>query len=130
MLAVSFHTAYLIAALATYATELVAAWSVLRVKKLNVSFGRTAWIVLLANAATHPLLWYIPYLFFPRAFSPGIMDLYTILGEILAFIVEAAIYWLMLTGRKIWVALALSALANAMSLGVGIIAGRFFTVVS
>ena len=130
MLAVSFHTAYLIAALATYATELVAAWSVLRIKKLNVSFGRTAWIVLLANAATHPLLWYIPYLFFPRAFSPGIVDLYTILGEMLVFIVEAAIYWLMLTGRRPWVALAVSALANALSLGVGMMAGRLLAVAS
>ena len=128
MFNVSFHTAYLIAALATFAVELAAVWVVLRVKKRGAAPGRIVGAVFLANAATHPLLWYIPYLFFPSAFSPGIIDIYTVSAELLVFVVEAAIYWFVLAGRNAWTALALSAIANALSLGFGFILGKIFSL--
>jgi hypothetical protein len=44
-----------------------------------------------------------------------------VVGEGLVLLVETAVYWLVLVRHRPWLALAMSALANAASYGVGLI---------
>lgn len=122
----SFHTAFIIAAAATLLVEIMMVTVILRLQRQTIGFTRIAGVVLLANAVTLPSIWYIPYIFFPSVLSYEHAWSYTIAAEALVFIIEAFIYYFLLAGRRFWPAVALSALANSVSLGTGFFVGRFF----
>jgi hypothetical protein len=77
---------------------------------LAIAFG--------ASAITHPILWML----FPRSLSPRDYVIVTAFAEALVVLVEAA--WLRLFGVRR--AIAWSLLANAASLGLGLISRALF----
>jgi len=52
---------------------------------------------------------------------PANYGLYLVVGEGAALLVEAAVYWLLLARHRPWLAVAMSALANAASYAVGLL---------
>ena len=120
----SYHEAYAVAAATTLAVEAAVVFIVARRERLLHSAWRIAGAVVVANALTHPALWYVPYFAFPGVLTPGNHALYVGVGEAAAFVVEAAAYWALLARGRPWLAVALSALANAASYGAGLIVGR------
>ncbi len=85
-------------------------------KPSESSLGRRIGMVLIANIATHPLVWF----FFPRlgwSWSAVI-----VVAEAWAVGFEAFVYALMTQGKPVSRALAASALANAVSYSLGLAA--------
>jgi hypothetical protein len=76
--------------------------------------GRRAALVLFANLATHPSVWF----FFPLALRDDSSRL--IASEAWAVLLEAAFYWLTMKMTESR-ALAVSAIANGASLGIGLL---------
>lgn len=107
-----------------YATTWLAAFAITVIVELGVAVpllarcgagrGRRAGIVVAANLATHPLVWFA----FPQSGLFGVERL--ISSEFFAVLIEAAVY------RLVWPtigsarAFGTSALANGASLGVGL----------
>jgi hypothetical protein len=114
----TFHEQYAIAAAVTFAVELPVVLLIAR--RARLLFG-DAKVLGAAALLTHPALWYVPYLFFPEALRPANYGLYLVVGEGLVLLVETAVYWLVLVRHRPRLALAMSALANAASYGVGLI---------
>jgi hypothetical protein len=121
-----FHAAFVVAALSTIVIEVFSAVLILRLKKVEVPLGRAVGVVFLANAVTLPSIWYVPYVFFPSVLGHEHLLVYTLTAESLVFLAEAAVYYFLLTGRRLWLALALSAFSNAASLTMGYFVGRAF----
>jgi hypothetical protein len=76
---------------------------------------RRAAIALVAQFATHPLVWF----YFPALVGLAHNESLW-LSEGWAWAAEAAIYWLVLPGRRPWRAFGISGIANGLSLGTGI----------
>jgi hypothetical protein len=117
----TFHEQYAIAAAVTFAVELPVVLLIARRARLLFGDAKVLGAAALANLLTHPALWYVPYLFFPEALRPANYGLYLVVGEGLVLLVETAVYWLVLVRHRPRLALAMSALANAASYGVGLI---------
>jgi len=117
----TFHEQYAIAAATTLAVELPIVLLVVRRAQLMVSDVRVLGAALLANLLTHPMLWYVPYFAFRRALAPGNYGLYLVVGEGLTLLIETVVYWALLVRHRPWLALAMSALANAASYGAGLL---------
>jgi len=77
------------------------------------NLGRVLFLVLFANALTHPLLVF-GFIAYPDAILLPVL----LLGESFAILVEAAIYWKKLD-LKWWAALLISLAANLLSWELG-----------
>ena len=95
--------------LQSYAIEAV----FLSVLLFRKSLGRVLFLVLLANALTHPLV-----VFGFIAFPDSKLIVTLLLAETFAILVEGAIYWKKLN-LSWWVALILAASANLLSWELG-----------
>jgi hypothetical protein len=84
-------------------------------RKLGVSAGRRLALILFANLATHPLVWF----FFPANHLNWVTQ--TVLAEIWAFGAEAIFYWLVFRPITFARATLLSVAANGVSLGIGLL---------
>lgn len=120
----SFHESYTLAAIVTLTVEILVLVAICRYMNLAIPLSRLILAVGVANAATHPALWYLPYFFFPAAFSRKFIVAYTIIGECLVLVIEALIFKLLLFKRRSWLAVSCSAFANASSLASGILLWR------
>ena len=120
----TFHEQYAIAAAVTLAVELPVVLLVARRARLMIGDAKVLGAAALANLLTHPALWYVPYSFFPAVLLPANYGLYLVVGEGLVLLVETAVYWLILVRHRPWLALAMSALANAASYGAGLLVWR------
>jgi hypothetical protein len=118
---VTYHARYLVAAAVTLAVELPIVLWLARRARPELPLRRVAAAALAANLLTHPALWYLPYLLVPSALSPQHWGTYVVVGEAGVLVVETLVYWLVLARGRPWLALALSALANAASYGVGLL---------
>jgi hypothetical protein len=109
---VSYTEAWFHAFIITIGVELVVAFPLLR--QADPSWSRRLVAVFLANLASHPLVWFgIPQLAMPRFAN-------LVVCEAWAIGVEVVFYQLVFRMR--WVqALAVSALANGTSFGVGLL---------
>jgi len=117
---VSYHERYLVAAALTLAVELPIVFLLVRQAGPDLPFRRVVGAALAANVLTHPALWYVPYFLIPRALSPRHWGTYVLVGEGAVVAVETLVYWRMMARGRPWLALALAALANAASYGVGL----------
>jgi hypothetical protein len=117
----TFHEQYAIAAAVTLAVELPVVLLVARRVRLLVSDARVLGVAALANLLTHPALWYVPWFLVPQALAPANYGLYLVVGEALVLLVETLVYWALLVPSRPWLALAMSALANAASYGAGLL---------
>jgi hypothetical protein len=101
----------------TLAIECPIAASILRVKALR----RTRLLLLLvfANLATHPMVWFV----FPAL--PIAARAAFVLSELFAIGAEGLFFALVFQGTTVRRALAASLVANATSLGVGLLLYRF-----
>ncbi len=120
----TFHEQYAVAAATTLVVELPVVLLVARRVRLVAREGRVLAVAALANLLTHPALWYVPFLWFPAALAPANYGLYLVVGEGAALLVEAAVYWLLLARHRPWLAVAMSALANAASYAAGLLVWR------
>ncbi|MBI5499873.1 MAG: hypothetical protein HY907_06495 [Deltaproteobacteria bacterium] len=116
----TFHEQYAIAAAVTLAVELPLVLYLARRARLLHSDARVLVAALVANAATHPALWYVPWSFFPQALAKPNYALYLVVGETTVLLVETVVYWRLLVPQRPWLALATAALANAASYGAGL----------
>mgnify|MGYP000268296162 CR=1 FL=1 len=116
----SYHERYLVAAALTLAVELPIVFLLVRQAGPDLPFRRVVGAALAANVLTHPALWYVPYFLIPRALSPRHWGTYVLVGEGAVVAVETLVYWRMMARGRPWLALALAALANAASYGVGL----------
>jgi hypothetical protein len=83
-------------------------------RRHGVDWVRGAVILVLANLATHPVLWYvIPQVVVPRTTQ------FVAVGEGWAIAAETACYWAVIPGMRARSALAVALLANVASFGVG-----------
>ena len=103
-----WFTAFLL----TLAVELPIAVVVLRPSRLGVP--RLAGIVLLANLATHPVVWFV----LPQLLDVG-SPAYVAAAEAWAVSVEAIAYWLVVPGIGVRRAASAAVVANAASWLVG-----------
>jgi hypothetical protein len=117
----TFHEQYAIAAATTLAVELPVVLLVVRRARLMVPDLHVLGAALLANLLTHPVLWYLPYFAFRDALAPGNYGLYLVVGEGLTLLLEFVVYWALLVRHRPWLAMAMSALANAASYGAGLL---------
>jgi hypothetical protein len=105
--------AWLVAFLLTFAVE--APIVVALTRGTEPSAARRAALVLFAQLATHPLVWFVfPYIVGIRGGTA------TLLSELWAWLAEAAYYALVIRGLTTTRALAISAIANGASLLVGL----------
>ncbi|MBI5489247.1 MAG: hypothetical protein HY905_18065 [Deltaproteobacteria bacterium] len=116
----TFHEQYAIAAAVTLAVELPIVLYVARRARLLHSDARVLVAALVANAATHPALWYVPWTLFPSVLEKPNYPLYLVVGETAVLLVETVVYWRLLVPHRPWLALAMSALANAASYAAGL----------
>lgn len=117
----TFHEQYAIAAAVTLAVELPLVLYLARRARLLRTDARILAAAGAANLLTHPALWYVPWSFFPAALEPASYPLYVVVGETAVLLVETLVYWRVLAPGRPWLALAMSALANASSYGVGMV---------
>jgi hypothetical protein len=117
---VTFHEQYAVAAAATLAVEIPVVLLIARHLRLLVPPARVIGAAVLANALTHPALWYVPHCWVPAAFRPENYGLYLVIGEGAVLVVETLVYWLVLARHRPWLAIAASALANAASYAAGV----------
>lgn len=80
--------------------------------------GRALGVALLAQACTHPLVWFA----FPALPLLGPEPRFY-LSELFAWGAEATLYWWLLRGVSGWRALGVAGLANATSLAAGLLLG-------
>ena len=106
---------WLIAFLLTLAVELPIVLVVLR---RETSPGRILAAGLAANLMTHPVVWFL----LPRLFSSYLV--YLLVAELGAFLAEALVYRAALRPLSRRMAVSASALANAASLGLGLLLYR------
>ncbi len=99
--------------LLTFAVELPIVAYLLRADAPDV--GRLTLLVLFANLATHPLIWFVA----TQALEYGTPE-FTVATEAWAVIAEAVFYWAALRGVSIRRAAAASLTANAASFLVGV----------
>ncbi len=100
------------------ACELAVALPLLRMA--DPSRKRRFGAVVLANLASHPIVWFVlPPLLAPRG-------IYVVVAESWAIASEVAVYALVFPALPLARALAVSALANAASFGVGLVLNRFW----
>jgi hypothetical protein len=94
----------------------IATWLLATVER---SVGRRIAIVVIANLATHPLVWFLfPGLAVGRSVRFGLSELWAVVAEI-------AIYRLVWPAIRVRRAAVVSLLANAASVAVGFALGRF-----
>ena len=106
--------AWLVAFLLTYAVE--APIVLVLTRGTDAGLARRAALILFAQLATHPLVWFIfPYIVGLRGGTA------TLLSELWAWLAEATFYALAFRGLKPLRALATSALANGVSVLVGVV---------
>ena len=106
--------AWLAAFLLTYAVE--APIVLVLTRGTDAGLARRAALILFAQLATHPLVWFIfPYIVGLRGGTA------TLLSELWAWLAEAVFYALAFRGLKPLRALATSALANGVSVVVGVL---------
>jgi hypothetical protein len=106
--------AWLVAFLITAAVE--APLVVALTRDLPVRAGRRLLLAVFAQLATHPLVWFV----FPRLVGlTGRTS--TLLSELWAWLVEAVFYALVFPGLPATRALGISALANGVSIAVGML---------
>jgi hypothetical protein len=108
----SYAADFLFALAVTLLVELSILWTLARgVFKLTASTRRLLGVGALGSLLTLPILWFV----LPAWFPPGIA---IVLGEALAVVVEALLYWRLLPARLL-VALVLSVSANLASFVAG-----------
>lgn len=83
-------------------------------RDLGLTLKLRSLVVLGAQALTHPLVWFV----FPRL--PGSAEAWFWCSELTAVVLEGVLYARALTGLGALRAFGLAAVANAVSLGVGI----------
>ena len=105
--------AWLVAFLLTYAVEAPVVLALTR--GTDAGLARRAGLVLFAQLATHPLVWFVfPYIVGLRGGTA------TLLSELWAWLAEAVFYALAFRGLTLTRAVAVSALANGASVLVGL----------
>ena len=103
--------------LLTTLSELLVAYPMLR--PADASRWRRASAVVLANLASHPLVWFV----LARVIASR--TVLTLVGEPWAVASEAFVYALVFPALRPWRAVAVSALANALSFVLGVVATRW-----